>query len=47
VSHRCKEIATAVGLDALLIEREDDDPARTVVVPNGQPGAKDLYIQRC
>jgi sugar/nucleoside kinase (ribokinase family) len=45
---RCRRLARACGLTPDIIERGDpDDRALTLGLPNGQPGARDLLVQRC
>jgi sugar/nucleoside kinase (ribokinase family) len=42
----CRERLKKAGIYPILIERADEAPATTVALPNGKPGAYDLFIQR-
>jgi sugar/nucleoside kinase (ribokinase family) len=46
LSECCQQLALTRGLQPFIIERNGDEGAITVGLPNGRPGAMDLYIQR-
>jgi sugar/nucleoside kinase (ribokinase family) len=42
----CRERLKTSGVYPILVERLEESPATTVALPNGKPGAYELFIQR-